>query len=180
MTGKPVMAIVFAGRYDPLLAPPSRNGERIALHQAFLCPANCQQCKRLTSNSPQQRQRLMRDFRDAKAMAQTLRNALKAKSVTLTNSESLELIAKIFGLHDWNVLSARIGVEPNRIPIRMPLPAVPLPAGADLPLVPLRDIVLFSEYDRSDLRRAREVDARVRLRAGGRSALLRRHAAPGG
>jgi hypothetical protein len=38
----------------------------------------------------------MRDFRDAKAMAQTLRDALKAKSVTLTNSESLELIATRF------------------------------------------------------------------------------------
>ena len=50
----------------------------------------------------------MRDFRDAKAMAQTLRDALKAKSVTLTNSESLELIAKILGFHDWNVLSAKI------------------------------------------------------------------------
>lgn len=50
----------------------------------------------------------MRDFRDAKTMAQTLREALNAKSVTLTNSESLELIARLFGLHDWNVLAARI------------------------------------------------------------------------
>ena len=33
----------------------------------------------------------MRDFRDAKAMAQTLREALKAKSVSLTHSESLEV-----------------------------------------------------------------------------------------
>ena len=40
----------------------------------------------------------MRDFRDAKAMAQTLREALKSKSVTLTHSESLELIARSFGL----------------------------------------------------------------------------------
>jgi ATP-dependent Lon protease len=87
----------------------------------------------------------MRDFRDAKAMAQTLRDALKAKSVTLTNSESLELIAKIFGFRDWNVLSARIGVGPNRTPIRIPLPPIPLPMGADLPLVPLRDIVLFPD-----------------------------------
>ena len=36
----------------------------------------------------------MRDFRDAKAMAQTLRDALKQKSVSLTHSESLELVAK--------------------------------------------------------------------------------------
>ena len=42
----------------------------------------------------------MRDFRDAKAMAQTLRDALKAKSLSLTHSESLELIAKTLGLHD--------------------------------------------------------------------------------
>jgi hypothetical protein len=39
----------------------------------------------------------MRDFRDAKTMAQTLREALNAKSVSFTHSESLELIAKILG-----------------------------------------------------------------------------------
>jgi uncharacterized protein len=87
----------------------------------------------------------MRGFRDAKAMAQTLREALKAKSVTLTNSESLELIAKILGFHDWNGLSARIQAGPSQTPIMVPAnaPAVPLPAGADLPLLPVRDIVLF-------------------------------------
>jgi len=53
----------------------------------------------------------MRDFRDAKAMAQTLREALNAKSVSLTHSESLELIAKILGFQDWNVLAARIQSE---------------------------------------------------------------------
>src|SRR5512132_3072183 len=50
----------------------------------------------------------MRDFRDAKAMAQTLREVLNAKSVSLTHSESLELIAKILGCRDWNALAARI------------------------------------------------------------------------
>lgn len=50
----------------------------------------------------------MRDFRDAKAMAQTLRDALKAKSISLTVGESLELVAKMLGLPDWNVLAARI------------------------------------------------------------------------
>ena len=53
----------------------------------------------------------MRDFRDAKAMAQTLREALNAKSVSLTHSESLELIAKILGFQDWNVLAAKIQFE---------------------------------------------------------------------
>ena len=50
----------------------------------------------------------MRDFRDAKAMAQTLRETLNARSVSLTVGESLELIAKILGFPDWNVLAARI------------------------------------------------------------------------
>ena len=50
----------------------------------------------------------MRDFRDAKAMAQTLRETLKTKSVYLTHSESLELVAKTLGLPDWNFLAARI------------------------------------------------------------------------
>ena len=54
----------------------------------------------------------MRDFRDAKAMAQTLRDALKVKSISVSHSESLELVAKTLGFHDWNVLSAAIQVEP--------------------------------------------------------------------
>jgi glyoxalase superfamily protein len=112
------MAIVFAGRYDPLLAPPSGYGERIARRQASFARRTSQQRERLTQNSPQQRKGPMRDFRDAKAMAQTLRDALKAKSVTLTNSESLELIAKILGFHDWNVLSASIQAQPDQRPIQ--------------------------------------------------------------
>lgn len=50
----------------------------------------------------------MRDFRDAKAMAHSLRDALKVKAMEITHSESLELIAKTFGYDNWNVLSARI------------------------------------------------------------------------
>jgi hypothetical protein len=52
----------------------------------------------------------MRDFRDAKAMAQTLRDALQPKTA-LTRSESLELIARIFGFQDWNVLAAKIQAD---------------------------------------------------------------------
>jgi ClpX C4-type zinc finger/Glyoxalase superfamily protein len=50
----------------------------------------------------------MRDYRDAKAMAHALRDALKSKAVETTHSESLELIAKAFGCETWNILSARI------------------------------------------------------------------------
>ena len=50
----------------------------------------------------------MRDFRDAKAMARTLREALAAKGATITNSEALELVAKMLGERDWNTLAAAI------------------------------------------------------------------------
>ena len=62
----------------------------------------------------------MRDYRDAKAMAQTLRQALKERSVSLTHSESLELIAKVLGLADWNTLSARIDASPKAAPSLLP------------------------------------------------------------
>jgi ribosomal protein S1 len=50
----------------------------------------------------------MRDFRDAKAMARTLREALAAKAVNISNSEALELVAKMLGERDWNTLAAAI------------------------------------------------------------------------
>jgi hypothetical protein len=54
----------------------------------------------------------MRDFRDAKAMALTLRAVLGAKGIKITISQSLELIAKAFGVADWNALSAAIRAAP--------------------------------------------------------------------
>jgi ATP-dependent Lon protease len=87
----------------------------------------------------------MRDFRDAKAMAQTLREALKPKSVSLTHSESLELVATILGFRDWNVLSAAIqsAVHASATP-GSPMPATVRPAAEhQLPTLPLRDIVVF-------------------------------------
>ena len=53
----------------------------------------------------------MRDFRNAKSMAQTLRAALATKGVKITIGQSLELIAEIFGLADWNTLAAAIRAE---------------------------------------------------------------------
>jgi hypothetical protein len=53
----------------------------------------------------------MRDFRDAKAMAHTLRAALAARGLKITNSQSLELIAEAFGVPDWNTLAAAIRTE---------------------------------------------------------------------
>jgi len=56
----------------------------------------------------------MRDFRDAKAMARTLRAALAAKGIRIAVSESLELIAAAFGAADWNTLAAAIRRDANR------------------------------------------------------------------
>jgi hypothetical protein len=61
----------------------------------------------------------MRDFRDAKVMAHSLRDALKAKTLKakameITHSESLELIAKTFGFENWNILSAKIDAAQPR------------------------------------------------------------------
>ena len=53
----------------------------------------------------------MRDFRNAKAMAHTLRAALAAKSIKITVAESLELTAKSLGAADWNTLAAAIKAE---------------------------------------------------------------------
>ena len=78
----------------------------------------------------------MRDYRDAKAMAQTLRQALKERSVSLTHSESLELIAKVLGLADWNTLSARIDASPKAAPATTPTVRKPVLAMRDLVLFP--------------------------------------------
>jgi hypothetical protein len=53
----------------------------------------------------------MRDYRDAKAMAHTLRAALTAKGLKITIGQSLELIAEAFGVADWNTLAAAIRAE---------------------------------------------------------------------
>ena len=72
----------------------------------------------------------MRDFRDAKAMAQTLREALNAKSVSINHSEELELIAKIFGCRDWNALAARIqSGNGQTAPAAEKLPSADNPTG---------------------------------------------------
>ena len=92
----------------------------------------------------------MRDFRDAKAMAQTLREALKPKSISLTLSESLELVAKMLGFRDWNELSAKIQSESQPL-VGKPATIIPTSGEptiwrrADLPTVALPDIVVFPE-----------------------------------
>jgi ATP-dependent Lon protease len=82
----------------------------------------------------------MCDFRDAKAMAQTLRDSLHDKTVTISHSESLELVSKMFGAADWNTMSALIQAgrrEPATAATPQPKPPRSYPA------VPIRDLVPF-------------------------------------
>jgi len=89
----------------------------------------------------------MRDYRDAKAMAQTLRDALSEKNVSLTNSESLELVAKTLGIKDWNTLAARIqAAGGSDKPRRTKVSAKAGRAETVLPVVPLRDVVVFPNH----------------------------------
>lgn len=82
----------------------------------------------------------MRDFRDAKAMAQTLRESLTTKAVTISHSESLELVSRMLGVADWNTLSALLYAE-RRDTIA---PAARLKTTtAFYPAAPLRDLVPF-------------------------------------
>jgi hypothetical protein len=75
----------------------------------------------------------MRDFRDAKAMAHTLRAALATSSIKITNSQSLELIAQAFGMADWNTLSAAIRAEAVAPRNTAPPPPAPRPIAANAP-----------------------------------------------
>jgi len=83
----------------------------------------------------------MRDFRDAKAMAQTLRDAMTAKAVTLSHSESLELVSKMFGMADWNTLSAQI--HAGRSSPATAVAQTPGTVAGRYPAMPLRDLVPF-------------------------------------
>lgn len=87
----------------------------------------------------------MRDFHHAKAMAQTLRESLTTKAVTISHSESLELVSKMLGVADWNTLSAMLqanrqspgGPQAASLATRKRLEAGRYPA------VPIRDLVPF-------------------------------------
>jgi ATP-dependent Lon protease len=81
----------------------------------------------------------MRDFRDAKAMAQTLRDSLTGKAVTISHSESLELVSRMLGAADWNTLSPLIQTSRREpaMPSAKPAERIPYPA------IPIRDLVPF-------------------------------------
>ncbi len=82
----------------------------------------------------------MRDYRDAKTMAQTLRENLATKSFAITHSESLELVSKILGVADWNTLSALLQASRRET---TSLVAKRLEGPVTYPAIPMRDLVPF-------------------------------------
>ena len=50
----------------------------------------------------------MRDYRDAKAMAKTMREELASRQIELPHSQALEITARQLGVDNWNILSAAI------------------------------------------------------------------------
>src|SRR3954451_14745303 len=71
----------------------------------------------------------MRDYRDAKAMAQAVRAFLADHGVKITNSQSLELMARAFGVADWNTLAAAISGEVTPPRTRVAIPSAAIDAG---------------------------------------------------
>jgi hypothetical protein len=50
----------------------------------------------------------MHTFMDAKLMAKLLRQALAERGIDVSHSDSLEVVARQFGVANWNILSAKI------------------------------------------------------------------------
>jgi len=82
----------------------------------------------------------MRDFRDAKAMAHTLRDSLTVKAINISHGESLELVSRMLGVADWNTLSALLQADGRGTAT----PVVVSQTGtASYPAIPMRDLVPF-------------------------------------
>ena len=69
----------------------------------------------------------MRTFRDAKAMARSLKTALGEKDIDLSHSACLEIVAAQFARDNWNVLAAEIDASETDSPV----PAVGTSSGLD-------------------------------------------------
>jgi hypothetical protein len=128
-----ISSIFISGRYNLLLAPLGVS-ECIAAFVA-LCPNERASNASLwrTFCLVQAKDADMRDFRNAKAMAQTLRTALAAKSVKITNSQSLELVSEMFGVADWNTFAAIIRVQKSNSGEKNSINALPAAGSNSVP-----------------------------------------------
>lgn len=71
----------------------------------------------------------MRTHRDAKAMAEAMREALAENGLDIPHQQALEIVARQFGLANWNILSAKIeseeaGASPEAIAFQQAVPIV--------------------------------------------------------
>lgn len=63
----------------------------------------------------------MNNFMEAKAMAKALRLSLAERSIEMSHSACLELVARQLGFSDWNVLSAQIEATKTKLqPLEVP------------------------------------------------------------
>lgn len=81
----------------------------------------------------------MRTFNDAKAIAKSLRQALKHKNIEISHSEGLELVAAGFGFDSWNVLVAKIENEP-------PTTSAAVSFGPAIPILRIFDVAKAKEF----------------------------------
>lgn len=96
----------------------------------------------------------MPTHKDVKAMAKSLRDALAHRNLTLSHSECLEIVAGQLGFADWNTLSARLTTaaavhappgHPDSALPETPADHLTGVAAARVPLIPLRDVVVYPE-----------------------------------
>jgi ATP-dependent Lon protease len=95
----------------------------------------------------------MRSYKDAKAMAKSLRDVLAARNVSFSHSECLEVVAQQFGFANWNTLSSKLTAEEQRpaqpgdldtvLPSTAMAPRAPEASLQSVPVVPLRDVVVY-------------------------------------
>ncbi|MDP3258719.1 MAG: glyoxalase superfamily protein [Bosea sp. (in: a-proteobacteria)] len=87
----------------------------------------------------------MRSFSDAKLMAKTLREALASRQIDLSHSETLEVVARQFGLADWNTAAARLGEHLDELaPARGDASGVGL--GSGIPILRIFDLEKAREF----------------------------------
>jgi ATP-dependent Lon protease len=90
----------------------------------------------------------MRTYKDAKAMAKSLRDVLAVEKVSVSHSESLEIVAQQFGFPDWNTLSSKLSDEEHRPALSKDQdaalrPGAAAPAIERVPVMPLRDVIVY-------------------------------------
>lgn len=86
----------------------------------------------------------MRDHRHSKLMAKAMREALAEKNLTISHSEALEIVARQFGLANWNVLAAKIGEGEGGGEAAKPPESIRLDEA--VPIVRIFDVAKASEF----------------------------------